>query len=150
MERFSTSATTYANSAGTGTTTEPTNAHSITAGTNGTSGYSIALSGATLTSGANTIAAIPGGTAAALTTGSAQFGVRTTASGGTGTVSAPFNGSSGNYGFGTSPLVNATFATAAGASATTTYNVNYAANISTLTPAGSYATTLTYAITANY
>lgn len=147
---LSTSVSTYANSAGTGSTTEPASAHTITAGTNGSSGYSVGLSGATLTSGANTIAAIPGASAAALAPGTAQFGVRTSASGGTGTVSAPFDGSSGNYGFGTAPLSNATFASAAGASATTTYSVNYAANISTLTPAGSYTTTLTYVATANF
>jgi hypothetical protein len=147
---LSTSNTTYANSPGTGTTTEPSNAHTITAGTNGSSGYSVALSGATLTSGSNTIAAIPGASAVALSAGSEQFGIRTTAAGGTGAVSAPFNGSTGNYGFGTSPLVNATFATAAGATAVTTYSVNYAANISTLTSAGNYATTLTYVATANF
>jgi hypothetical protein len=147
---LSTSATTYATSSGTGTTTEPTDAHTLTASTNGSSGYSIALSGSTLTSGANTIAAIPGASATALTTGTAQFGIRTSASGGTGTVSAPFNGSSGNYGFGTSPLSAAPFAAASGPSATTTYNVNYAANIAPLTPEGSYTTTLTYVATANF
>ncbi len=147
---LSTSQSTYANSAGTGQTTEPTNAHTLTAGTNGSSGYSINLSGATLTSGANTIAAISGGSAQALSPGSAQFGIRATASGGSGSVTAPFNGSSGNYGFGTSPLSSAPFASASAATATTTYNVNYAANVSTLTPAGSYATTLTYVATANF
>jgi len=147
---LSSSATTYANAAATGSTTEPTDAHTITASTNGSSGYNISLSGATLTSGINTIAAIPGGSAATLTPGTAQFGIRTTASGGTGAVAAPFNGSTGNYGFGTSPLSNATFATATGATATTTYNVNYAANIAPLTPAGSYTTTLTYDATANF
>ncbi len=147
---LSTGASTYANAAGTGSASEPTDAHQITAGTNGSSGYSIGLSGATLTSGLNTIAAISGGSAVALSPGSAQFGIRATASGGSGAVSAPFNGSSGNYGFGTSPLSGATFASATVATATTTYNVNYAANISTLTPAGSYTTTLTYVATANF
>lgn len=147
---LSTSQSTYATSGGSGQSTEPTNAHTLAASTNGTSGYSIALSGATLTSGANTIAAISGGTAQALSPGSAQFGIRATASGGSGSVAAPYNGSSGNYGFGTSPLSSAQFASAGTATATTTYNVNYAANIAPTTPAGSYATTLTYVATANF
>ncbi len=147
---LSSGVTTYATNGGNGTTTEPASAHTITAGTNATSGYSIALSGSTLTYGANTIAAIPGASAAALAPGTAQFGIRTTAAGGTGTVTAPFNGTVGNYGFGTSPLASQSFASAPGATATTTYSVNYAANIATLTPAGNYATTLTYDATANF
>jgi hypothetical protein len=147
---LSLSATQYATSGGSGSSSEPANAHTLTAGTNGTSGYTITLSGATLTSGANTIAAIPGSIAASLTPGSPQFGIRTTASGGIGAVAAPYNGSVGNYGFGTSPLSSAPFASASSATANTTYNVNYAANISSSTPAGSYATTLTYVATANF
>ncbi len=149
---LSTSVNTYATSSGTGSTTEPTDAHTITASTNGTSGYSISLSGATLTSGANTISAIPGASAVLLAPGTQQFGLRTVASGGTGiTVEAPFNGAdSTHYGFGTSPLSNQQFAVASGPTATTTYNVNYAANITPLTAAGSYTTTLTYVDTANF
>lgn len=146
---LSTSASTYANSAGTGTGTE-TAAHTIAASTNGGSGYTIALSGDTLKSGANSITAL-GASPTALATGTSQFGIRSTSSGGTGTVSSPYNGSSGNYGFGTTPpLSNITFATASGATATTTYSNFYAANISALTPAGSYTTTLTYVATANF
>jgi hypothetical protein len=147
---LSPSSTQYANAAGTGSTTEPSFAHTITASTNGSSGYVITLSGPTLTSGANTIAPIPGAVAASLTPGVAQFGIRTTASGGIGTINAPFNGAAGNYGFGTSPLSSQTFAIATGPTPTTTYDVNYASNISISTPAGSYATTLTYVATANF
>lgn len=146
---LSTSASTYANTAGTGTATE-TAAHTITASTNGGSGYTIALSGDTLKSGANSITAL-GASPTALATGTSQFGVRATASGGTGTVSSPYNGSAGNYGFGTTPpLSNVAFATATGATAATTYSNFYAANISPTTPAGSYTTTLTYVATANF
>ncbi|MDB5188674.1 MAG: hypothetical protein JWM92_272 [Candidatus Nomurabacteria bacterium] len=147
---LTTANTRYATSDSVGATSEPINAHNITAGTNSASGYTVAISGATLTSGATTIAAIPGASAVALAAGTEQFGIRTAASGGTGVVSAPFNGAAGNYGFGTAPLSNQTFATAAGPSTTTTYNVNYAANIATLTPAGNYTTTLTYVATANF
>ncbi len=144
------SATQYATAAGTGTNSEPANAHTISASTNGATGYVITLSGSTLTSGLNSIAAIPGATAAPLTPGTPQFGIRTTTSGGTGTVNAPFNGTAGNYGFGTSPLVTQPFASAPGTTTTTIYNVNYAANISTATPTGSYTTSLIYAATANF
>lgn len=134
----------------TGANTEPTNAHSISAAANSSSGYTIAVSGPTLTSGVNTIDAIPGATAVALNPGTEQFGIRANIASGTGAVVAPFNGSAGNYGFGTSPLTSQPFATTGGASASTVYNVNYAANIAPLTEAGSYTTTLTYVTTANF
>lgn len=133
-----------------GSNTEPTAAHTISAAANSTSGYTIALSGATLTSGVNTITPIPGATAVALSPGTEQFGLRANVASGTGTVTAPFNGSAGNYGFGTSPLASQPFASTGGASASTVYNVNYAANIAALTEAGSYTTTLTYVATANF
>ncbi|HTH92966.1 MAG TPA: hypothetical protein VL576_00605 [Candidatus Paceibacterota bacterium] len=146
---LSTGASTYANAAGTGTGSE-TSAHTLAASTNGTSGYTIAISGDTLKSGSNSITAL-GASPTALSPGSSQFGIRATASGGTGAVSSPFNGSSGSYGFGTTPpLSNVAFATASGATATTTYSNFYAANISPTTPAGSYSTTLTYVATANF
>ncbi len=133
-----------------GASSEPTNAHTLSASTNAASGYSVAVSGATLTSGANTIDAIPGASAVALAPGTEQFGIRAVVASGSGTVATPFNGSAGNYGFGTSPLTTQTFASNNTASAATSYNVNYAANIATLTEAGSYATTLTYVATANF
>jgi hypothetical protein len=146
---LSTGSSTYANTASTGTGTE-TAAHTIAASTNGTSGYTIALSGDTLKSGSNSITAL-GASPTALAAGTSQFGIRATASGGSGAVSSPYNGSAGNYGFGASPpLVNATFATASGATATTTYSNFYGANISATTPAGSYSTSLTFTATANF
>lgn len=145
---LSTSATRYANTSG-GTGTEPSSAHTITAATNASSGYTVNISGATLTSGANTIAAINGGPTT-LSTGSEQFGIRASASGGTGAVSSPFNGSSGNYGFSATPTTPVAFASATSSSATTTYSVNYAANISSTTKAGSYSTALTYVASANF
>jgi hypothetical protein len=133
-----------------GSNTEPTNAHTLSANTNAASGYSVAVSGATLTSGANTIDPIPGTTPVALAPSTEQFGIRATVASGSGTVATPFNGSTGNYGFGTSPLASKTFASNTAPSAATTYNVNYAANIAPLTESGSYTTTLTYVATANF
>ena len=142
--------TRFATSDTLGTNTEPTAAVTISAGTNATNGYTVSLSGPTLTSGVNTIDPIPGGTAQALTPGTEQFGLRATVASGTGTVAAPFNGTSGHYGFGTSPLVSQTFASTTTATAPATYNVNYAANIASLTEAGSYVATDTYAAAANF
>jgi hypothetical protein len=145
---LSSSTTRYANGATTGSGSE-TSAHDITASTNAATGYSVTIAGATLTSGLNTIDSISGGPTA-LSTGSEQFGIRATATGGAGTVSASYAGSSGNYGYSTTPLVATTFATSTGSSATTTYAPFYAANISATTEAGSYTTALTYVATANF
>lgn len=145
---LSSGATRYANTSG-GAGSEPSDAHTITAGTNATSGYTATITGATLTSGANTISAISGGPTA-LSAGSEQFGIRASASGGTGALSSPFDGSSGNYGFSSTPTTPVTFASASGSSATTTYSVNYAANIASTTEAGAYSTALTYVASANF
>ncbi|MEO5646660.1 MAG: hypothetical protein ABIO57_00300 [Candidatus Paceibacterota bacterium] len=147
---LTTSNSRFATSNGLGASAEPTNAHTLSASTNAASGYSVAVSGATLTSGANTITAIPGATATALAPATEQFGIRGNLASGSGSLVAPFNGAAGSYGFGTSPLTTQPFASSSGASATSVYNVNYAANIAALTEAGSYTTTLTYVATANF
>lgn len=147
---LSSSNTQFATGNGTGSSTEPTFAHTMNATTNVSSGYSITISGSTLTSGSNSIAAIPGSTPASLTVGTPQFGIRATIASGTGGVEAPFNGGAGQYGFGTAPLLNQLFATSLGTTAATIYNINYAANISSATPTGSYTTSLTYVVTANF
>lgn len=146
---LSSASTRYATGDTLGQGSEPSAAHTLTANTNASSGYSLAVSGATLTSGANTISSIPAGPLA-LSVGTEQFGIRTTASGGSGTVTSPFNGTASNYGFGTSPLAAVSFASATAATANTTYSVNYAANISALTESGSYTTALTYVVSANF
>jgi hypothetical protein len=70
-----------------------------------------------------------------------------TASGGSGAVSAPY--AAAGY-----ALDSASFpdqvASASVASANTTYSVRYVANISSLTEAGTYNSTLTYVGTANF
>lgn len=121
-------------------------AHTLAAGTNATSGYTMYVSGATLTSGGNTINAI-GGTNTASATGTEQFGVRYTASGGSGSVTAPYAASGFAYDGASAPDQ---IASAAGSTATTTYSARYLANIASNTEAGSYATTLTYTATATF
>ncbi len=125
----------------------PTVAHTLAVGTNATSGYTMYLTGDTLTSGANTITA-PAGPSAS-TVGSEQFGINLSASGGSGTVDTQY-GTSSQYGFGSTATVQDNLASATGASATTTYSATYIANIAAQTEAGSYATTLTYTATATF
>lgn len=121
-------------------------AHTIVVGTNASNGYTITVNGTTLTSGLNTISAI-GSSNTASTAGTEQFGLRMTASGGSGAVTAPYAAS----GF---ALDTAAFpdevASAAGSSANTTYSVRYVANITSSTEAGAYSSTLTYVATANF
>lgn len=121
-------------------------AHQLAAGTNATSGYIIYVSGATLTSGGNSINAI-GGTNTAYATGTEQFGVRFTASGGSGAVDAPYAASGFAYNGVASPD---NVASATGATASTTYSARYLASIAANTEAGAYSTTLTYTATATY
>ncbi len=121
-------------------------AHQLAAGTNATSGYVMYVSGATLTSGGNSIDAI-GGTNTATAVGTEQFGVRYTASGGSGAVDAPYAAAGFAYNGVSSPD---NIASASGPSATTTYSARYIGNISAITEAGAYSTTLTYTATATY
>ncbi len=131
------------NSAGNATEVE---AHQLAAGTNATGGYVMYVSGATLTSGGDTIDAI-GAANTASTPGTEQFGVRYTASGGSGSVDAPYAAAGFAYNGVASPD---NIASAAGPSATTTYSARYVANITASTEAGSYSTTLTYTATATF
>lgn len=128
---------------GTGSETE---AHNIQAGTNATGGYVVYMVGPTLTSGADTITAI-GASNTASAPGTEQFGVRFDASGGSGTVQAPYAASGFAYNATSSPV---TIAAATGATATTTYSARYIANITANTEAGSYSTSITYTATATF
>lgn len=126
-------------------------AHTLAVGTNGTSGYTITVQGATLTSGLNTITA-NGSVPAASSTGTEQFGIYATSSGGTGaSIDATYaDNSTPGFGYDATASTAATFATGSTATATTTYSLHYIANISASTEAGSYATNLTYVATANF
>ncbi|MCK5591518.1 MAG: hypothetical protein KAI72_06150, partial [Candidatus Pacebacteria bacterium] len=126
----------YANTTG-GSDTEVV-ANTITAGTNASSGYSITVKGATLTNGSNTITAI-GGVHAATSTGSEQFGIRVSASGGDGIVSDPYDDAA-QYAYGATASVTDVVATATESTANTDYSVRYVANIASDTEAGSYST----------
>lgn len=123
-------------------------------GTNGQTGYSITVSGTTLTSGGNTISALASQTASSV--GGEQFGINlkdnatpnvgTDPDGsGTGTPTANY-GTADQYRFVTGDSI----ASKAGAEAFRRYHVSYIANIGTDTEAGTYSTTLTYIATATF
>jgi hypothetical protein len=122
-------------------------AHDLVVGTNATNGYSLTASGTTLTAGGGATITAIGGTAAASSVGTEQFGMRFNASGGSGTVSAPY--ASANFAFDTAAFPDQ-IASATGASADTTYSARYLANIAANTDAGSYSATVTYVATANF
>ncbi len=134
---------------GTGSETE---AHNIVVGTNGNSGYTLTVNGATLTCnagstcGSNTIAAI-GASNTASSPGSNQFGLRATATGGSGAVSVPY--AAAGFAFDTAAFPDEVAASTV-ASVNTTYSVRYLANIAVDKQAGAYSATLTYTATANF
>lgn len=147
----------------------PTATASVTsqmaASTNAGSGYSISVNGATLTSGANTIAAM--GTATGSLHGYSQFGLNlmanTVDSVPVGSVVAPtstgtnyraqpltgyeaadvFKFTSGD------PVANSSNGTLGGTDAQI-YTVTYIVNVPGSLPAGNYSTTLTYICTPTY
>lgn len=123
-----------------------TEAFNMTAGTNAPTGYTVSVQGSTLTSGSNTIDALVSNTASS--PGTEQFGLRMTATGGSGSVSAPY--AAAGYAYTGTSSTPATVATASAPSATTTYSVRYLANIAALTEAGSYTTAHTYVATGNF
>lgn len=142
-------------SLGTGSTTTTASGTSVmAASTNGASGYTITVNGATLTSGGNTITALASGGAS--TTGTEQFGLNlvsnTTPSvgaarSGAGTATALSNyGTANTFRFATGESV----ASVAGPTNANTFTVSYIANIEGLTEAGVYTSNLNYIATANF
>jgi hypothetical protein len=129
--------------------------HTVTVETNAASGVAITFSGPTLTSGAHTIAAMS--TAAPSSPGTSQFGINakanTTPSVGaecSGTtpiaVAATGYNTANNFKF----VSGETIVSSTGAINTTTCTISYIANISGVTAAGSYESTLTYIATATF
>lgn len=122
--------------------------NTLSAGTNASSGYSITVKGATLTSGLNTITAL--GTPADPTTDTKQFGIRIVASGsGDGVAVSPYNHAT-NFAYSADAATTDVVAEATASTATNNFSVYYLASIASQTEAGSYSTTLTYVGTANF
>jgi hypothetical protein len=143
---LSTTQVKFATNDNAGTTTQNP-AHNLQASTNSVGGYVITVKGATLTYGTSTIDAI-GASNTAIATGTEQFGVRYSASGGSGSVTAPYAAS--GFAYAADATTTSQIASSAGASNNTTYNATYVANIAGLTEAGTYTTALTYVATATY
>jgi hypothetical protein len=149
---LSTGAAKFASSTNSAGDTTETIAHTLAVAANAPSGYTITVQGATLTSQQNVLNNIPaiGATAASSTAGTSQFGIRATASGGTGsTIASPYILTT-SYGYNGTATTSATFATGSGATLATTYSLRYVANISAVQEAGTYATGLIYVATANF
>lgn len=134
----------------------------MAASTNGESGYAVTVSGATLTSGSNTIDAI-GGTATTSSIGTSQFGLNLVdnATPNVGTnVTPAFDGgdylgqpsaqydTADNFAFNAS--ASQTVAASTGPSAAQEYTISYIVNVAGNQPPGVYTTTLTYICTPTY
>ncbi|MCK5095960.1 MAG: hypothetical protein KAR24_01255, partial [Candidatus Pacebacteria bacterium] len=122
--------------------------HTLSASTTASSGYTITVRGDTLTSGVDTISAI-GGTWASSSVDVEQFGLRITSSGGSGSVSSPYNGPD-SYAYGATASVSSEIASTSGTSEDTTYSLYYITNAIANTDDGDYTATITYVITANF
>jgi len=126
-----------------------TPAHAITISTNASLGYSITMYGPTLTSGANTIAAI-GSTPQTSNPGTEQFGVFASINdnpSNNATIASMFS-TANNYAFVPNDIT--LIFSADSPSGETVYDIAYIVNISPLTPAGSYSSNIGYIATANF
>ena len=144
---LSSGASRYATSDGLGSATE-TEAHQLVANTSSPSGYSITVQGATLTSGSYTVSAI-GGTNTGAVASIEQFGLRATATGGSGSVTAPYAAAGFAYAA-TASTPSQIASETTGDGVNTTYSLRYLADIAPQTESGTYTANLTYVMTANF
>jgi hypothetical protein len=145
---LSSAAARYATGDTTGSASE-VEAHNLIVGTNAANGYTMTASGTTLTCSACAGATITGIGAAntASSAGTEQFGLRMSASGGTGAVVAPY--AAAGFAFDSAAFPDQ-IASASSASSNTTYSARYLANIAANTEAGAYSASVTYVATANF
>lgn len=122
-------------------------AHTISASSNATSGYTLTYYGDTLKSGASSItpATITGD--ADGTPGTSQFAI-TNATSGSASIPSAYSQASNNWKF----VANTTetIASTSGATSSETFSVRYLANISPTSGAGQYSTSLNYVVTGNF
>jgi hypothetical protein len=137
----------YATSDGSGSSSE-TESYHIDVSTNAPYGYGVYLRGDSLKNGSIIIDPI-GGTNTIPTPGSNLFGLRAVATGGSGTVATPYDGS--GFAYDATSSTNSTLAQASsGDGSTTTYSIRTVATIDSLLDPGNYSTNLTYIVTANF
>lgn len=135
----------WANDSG-GSATD-TVAHTMTIGTNAPGGYIISYNGATLTSGANTIDVASINNDADGTPGTEQFGASYSTDGDA-TIATGYNHADPDWTWVASTPT--TIISETGPTATETISARYIANISALTEAGNYSTTVTYVATGTF
>ena len=138
--------TRYASGDTLGTTTDNSDAHTISIASNAAGGYSMTISGTTLTDDTKTISPT-GGTAVIPVIGTEQFGVRLAVNSGTGSTSSPYNGV--NWALDTATFPDL-IATGLGDSVATIFGARYMNNIATLSEAGRYTATIRYTVTATF
>lgn len=130
-----------------GSPLDSTDAHTLSASTNASGGYVIAINGATLTAGSYTITAI-GATATSTSPGTEQFGMHLIVNSGTGgSATAPY--ASTNWALDTAAFPDQV-ASGSGDSTEDVFGARYIANVAGSTEAGSYSTALTYVATATF
>ena len=132
--------------------TASTSAHVLTVSTNAPAGYVITLQGDTLRNqnATGTFITPIGAVATGGVVGANQFGIFTSASGGTGANISSTYGTTNKYGYNASSTVADTLAFGNVPTTTTTYSIQYMVNISATQAAGSYSTAVTYVGTANF
>ena len=132
--------------------TASTSAHVLTLSTNAPTGYTITLQGDTLRNqnATGTFITPIGQTATGGIVGTNQFGIYTSASGGTGAnVNTTYN-TTNKYGYNASSTVADTLAFGNVPTTTTTFSIQYMVNILATQAAGSYSTSITYVGTSNF
>lgn len=137
----------YATGNAAGGTTETTAAHTMSAGTNGTTGLVVTYNGALLTSAANTIDAAtsvtpPGNTAIE------QFAIAVDDNGTAFTIPAGYDQATPLYSYVANTTT--TLFSVGGPLTSTAVDVHYLANIAANTQAGNYQTDITYIATGTF
>ncbi len=128
--------------------TSETVAHTFDVNTNATGGYVVKIQGDTLKNGSHSITSC--GASCTPSTGTEQFGLRVTASGGIGAVSSPYNHAS-NYAYeGSASVADDIASASSGDGVTTTYSVRYLTNVASTTEAGTYSGAYTYTVTPSF
>lgn len=144
---LSSSSARYATSDGLGSSSE-VEAHTLSVSASSANGYILTAQGPSLTSGAFTIHPNNAGNVAS-SVGTEQFGIRLVATGGSGTVTSPYDGSGFAY-EGTVLSQSEVASASTGDGEETSYSVRYIANTAETTEAGDYATSIVYAVTVQF
>ena len=124
-------------------------AHTMTASSNASTGYTLTYKGQTLTSGSNTLSPATITNSTTGTPGTSQFALSLSSSGSAGIVSDyNQNSGSGNWKF----ISNSTesLVTTSGITTSETFSNRYISNIAASQQAGNYSTVITYVITGNF